>query len=88
MATDARKSDVDLLKLINVLSRGAPICGLTVGDILMIGCHHGVREPERASPNGGILDMHERRDRAVARIIGGHHSTMTAEETEPIGDLD
>jgi hypothetical protein len=47
-----------------------------------------VREPKRTSLDGGILDIDERTGRAVTRIIGGRHSTMAAEELEPVGDLD
>jgi len=54
----------------------------------MVRRHHGVREPKRTSPDGGILDIDERAGRAVTRIIGGRHSTMAAEELEPVGDLD
>jgi hypothetical protein len=51
-------------------------------------CHQGVREPERTSSDGGILDVDERMGRAGAGIIGGRHSTMAAEELELVGDLD
>jgi hypothetical protein len=51
-------------------------------------CYHGVREPKRTSPHGGILDIDERTGRAVARIIGGRHSTIAADELEPVSDLD
>ena len=70
------------------LSQGAPIRGLTVGGILMERCHHGVREPKRTSAHGRILDINERTDGAVTRIIGGRHSTIAAEEFVPVGDLD
>jgi hypothetical protein len=53
----------------------------------MVRRHHGVREPKRTSPHGGILDIHERTGRAVARIIGGRHSTIAAEEIESVSDL-
>ena len=51
-------------------------------------CHHRVREPKRASPHGGILDINERAGGAVAHIIGGRHSTMPADELESVSDLD
>src|SRR5665213_1896319 len=54
----------------------------------MVRRHHGVREPKRTSPNGGILDIDERAGRAVAGIVGGRHSTIAAKELIPVGDLD
>lgn len=51
-------------------------------------CHNRVREPKRTSPDGGILDIHERPCRAGARIIGGYHSTMATDEPTPVGDFD
>jgi hypothetical protein len=48
----------------------------------MVRRHHGVREPKRTSPDGGVLDIDERAGRAVTCIIGGRHSTMAAEELD------
>jgi len=47
-----------------------------------------VREPQRTAPHGGILDINERADLAVTRIICRRHSTVAAEELEPVIDLD
>ena len=47
-----------------------------------------MREPQRTAPHGGILDINERADLAVTRIICRRHSTVAAEELEPVIDLD
>jgi hypothetical protein len=51
-------------------------------------CRHGVREPERASPHGWIVYIHQPACRAVARIIGERHSAVPADELEPVRNLD
>jgi hypothetical protein len=51
-------------------------------------CHRRVREPKCTPPHGRILDIDERTSRAAARIIGGRHSTIAADELVPVGDLD
>jgi hypothetical protein len=51
-------------------------------------CHHRVREPERASTHSWIVYIHQPSNSAVASIIGGRHSAMTANELEPVRNLD
>jgi hypothetical protein len=56
--------------------------------VLVKGRHYGMRNPERASSQGWIVDVNEGASRAVAGIIRGCHSPMATEDLEAVGDLD